>query len=68
MKNMFLNIYCHFPRFCQPSWWRYVLSANSLTNAWCRAKGHPAGIVFYNPGGLEPDTKCSNCEEDIGGC
>ena len=32
----------------------------------CRWQGHPKGIVFNNPGGLEPDTHCSNCGEDIG--
>lgn len=32
---------------------------------WCRLRGHP-GIIFYNAGGMEPDTRCSRCMEDIG--
>ena len=31
----------------------------------CRAKGHPAGRVFYNPGGFEPDNSCKNCGDEI---
>ncbi len=32
---------------------------------WCRFRGHP-GIVFYNPGGFEPDMHCTRCGEDTG--
>lgn len=32
----------------------------------CRAKGHPKGEVFYNPGGYEPDHHCQTCGEEIG--
>jgi hypothetical protein len=32
---------------------------------WCRLRGHP-GTIFYNPGGMEPDNRCSRCLEDIG--
>lgn len=32
---------------------------------WCRLRGHP-GIIFYNAGGMEPDTRCERCLEDIG--
>lgn len=32
----------------------------------CRAKGHPKGEVFYNPGGYEPDHHCQTCGEDLG--
>lgn len=38
-------------------WWRVIR---------CRWRGHPAGIVFYNPGGLEPDTTCRECGDNIG--
>ena len=38
-------------------WWRVIR---------CRWLGHPAGIVFYNPGGLEPDTTCRECGDNIG--
>ena len=33
---------------------------------WCRYKGHPNGIVFYNAGGEEPDTSCKDCGDEIG--
>jgi len=57
------------------AWWRYLLGKSN--NRWpdrglgaylrrvvCRARGHPAGIVFFNPGGLEPNMSCRNCGED----
>ena len=31
----------------------------------CRAMGHPAGQIFYNPGGLEPDDRCQVCGDYI---
>lgn len=31
----------------------------------CRAMGHPAGEVFYNSGGLEPDDRCAQCGDYI---
>jgi len=33
---------------------------------WCRMRNHPAGVVWYNPNGYEPDMTCKNCGEDIG--
>ncbi|MEK6833381.1 MAG: hypothetical protein AABY32_05015 [Nanoarchaeota archaeon] len=49
------------------SWWEYLLEkCEGWDNFWCRVKGHPHGIVFYNPNGLEPDTHCKDCGEDIG--
>ncbi len=36
------------------------------THFWCRFRGHPCGVVFYNPGGWEPDMSCKNCGEELG--
>jgi len=33
---------------------------------WCRVQGHQHGVIWYNPGGSEPDMRCSNCLEDQG--
>lgn len=33
---------------------------------WCRLRGHPCGMVFYNPGGTEPDYHCKDCGDEIG--
>lgn len=32
----------------------------------CRALYHPSGEIFYNPGGFEPDSRCSLCGDYIG--
>lgn len=51
-------------------WWRYLLEKprhyNILKVALCRARAHPAGVVWYNPAGLEPDMHCRNCGDDLG--
>lgn len=39
------------------NWFRVIL---------CRFKGHPAGVWFYNPTGLEPDMTCKGCGDDLG--
>lgn len=36
-----------------------------LKGVWCRATGH-RGIEFFNPGGLEPNTNCRGCGENLG--
>lgn len=33
---------------------------------WCRWRNHPAGVVWYNPNGLEPDMHCKFCGDDLG--
>ena len=38
---------------------------NYLDRCECRAKGHPAGVVWYS-NGLEPDMHCKGCGEDLG--
>lgn len=55
------------------SWWKYLLSNPSddidrWTSFWCRARNHPAGVIWYNfnPYRLEPDMCCKNCGDDLG--
>jgi hypothetical protein len=33
---------------------------------WCRFRGHPYGVIWYNPNGMEPDMTCTNCYDDLG--
>jgi hypothetical protein len=57
------------PCWLTPSWWAYMLRRPDSPNwgaSWlerfaCRWQGHPAGPVFYNVGGLEPDDRCKSC-------
>jgi len=49
-----IHVYC-----CDPWWWRIKV-------IWCRAKGHPKGVVYFNPGGWEPDMRCKECGDDLG--
>jgi hypothetical protein len=60
-----------FTRWFTSSWYEYLFSKpwmDKLTFRMliCRIKGHPAGVAFYNPSGLEPDMTCRNCGEDLG--
>jgi hypothetical protein len=58
------------------AWWKYVLAHvdTRYNDEWfyrwrvyfCRIRGHPYGVVFYNPNGYEPDMTCRNCGEDLG--
>lgn len=61
-------------------WWKYLLRKpnqneggwfldgwdDPVKRIWCRIKGHPCGMIYYNAGGLEPDTRCKNCWDEIG--
>lgn len=52
-------------------WWKYLLekphyTSNRSRSFWCRAKGHPAGPVYHNICGTEPDWHCLNCGDDLG--
>lgn len=53
-------------------WWQYVLEkrvsndVSWFTTIWCRMRGHPEGIVFYNFSGYEPDYSLKNCGDDLG--
>ena len=60
---------------CPKSWWwrhwedHYLppaLFGNYLSRCLCRARNHPAGVYWYNVGGLEPDMQCRGCGEDLG--
>lgn len=49
-------------------WWSYLLRKpdnEDFCGFWerffCRAKGHPKGMIFYNPMGSEPDGRCKIC-------
>lgn len=37
-----------------------------FTVIWCRFRGHPRGIIWYNLNGLEPDMTCKGCGDDLG--
>lgn len=53
-------------RWLRISWWNYLLKdCKSIRQFFCRIKGHEH-VVWYNPGGDEPDMHCSNCGEDLG--
>jgi len=45
--------------------WLYLF-AGLFSRAWCRWRGHPAGVFWYNPSGMEPDMRCKGCGEDLG--
>lgn len=48
-------------------WYVYLFKGcTGLTNLICRIKGHPYGVVWYNPNTLGPDMRCKNCNEDLG--
>lgn len=55
-------------------WYKYLFSNLSefddgyfhkLQVIYCRMKGHPAGPVWYNPSGWEPDMTCKNCGDQL---
>ena len=57
----------HWTRWLTVSWWQYLLTdCKGWENFWCRAKGHPCGVVWYNAGGDEPDMRCQDCGENLG--
>ena len=31
----------------------------------CRWRNHPDGPIYYNHWGTEPDSRCSNCGDDL---
>jgi len=52
-------------------WYKYLLAPKAKdipwrTVVWCRMHGHPKGVVWYNPGELEPDMHCKTCYDDLG--
>ena len=53
-------------------WWKYLLEeprdkhyTSSWKRFWCRARGHPSGCWYYNPGGSEPDYRCMDCGDEL---
>lgn len=61
------------------SWWAYLFGPMNRVRyndewfwrmrvVWCRLRGHPGGVVWFNPNasGYEPDMTCKNCGEDLG--
>lgn len=46
--------------------WRYCWEAKSWRQFWCRARNHPNGVWYFNPGGTEPDMRCVDCGENLG--
>jgi len=58
------------------SWWKYLFhkpfedyNGGKLKSFFitviCRSRGHPYGVVYYNPNELEPDMTCKNCGDDL---
>lgn len=62
----------YWPLWLQPSWYEYLFGAQTNKRRptwemiWCRTTSHKPGIVFFNPGGLEPDSHCRGCAENLG--
>jgi hypothetical protein len=46
--------------------WSWLWGETKPERILCRLRGHPKGMIFYNPGGYEPDGRCKTCGEDIG--
>jgi hypothetical protein len=56
-------------------WWAYLLAKRKRRDRkycsrwslfWCRVRNHPAGVIWYDASGDEPDMHCQNCGEDLG--
>lgn len=58
------------PKWLTIKWWKYLFEtpryAGILKTAICRAKGHPAGVWWYDLNDIEPDMHCKNCGDDLG--
>jgi len=53
------------------SFLKYLFEKKSPYYSWfevilCRFRKHPAGVVWYNVNGLEPDMTCKGCGDDLG--
>lgn len=65
--NWFTRFACALPNWFTPWWWRYLLTdCRGWANFWCRVRGHPYPVVWYTVYRLEPDMRCTNCDEDLG--
>jgi hypothetical protein len=52
-------------------WYNYLFEEKDPDYSWwqvlkCRMFGHPAGVWWYNPNGLEPDMHCKGCGDNLG--
>lgn len=72
---MILPLRCLFwaLRWFHKDWWAYLFEkprdpgyCSWFTRLRCRLTGHPDGVWWYNPGGLEPNMKCKRCADDLG--
>jgi len=62
-----------FTKWLSIEWWKYLFAPRNrnsdlskIKTVICRARNHPAGVRWYNPGGIEPDMHCRNCGDDLG--
>ena len=53
-------------------WYHYLFRkaddpgyCSNLRRLWCRIKGHPNGVWWYTPHGLEPDYHCVDCGDEL---
>jgi hypothetical protein len=61
-------------RWIMPWWWQYLFypvtskydKRLTLAILWCRVRGHPYGVAWYNHHGDEPDMSCNGCGENLG--
>ncbi len=48
-------------------WWDFLLEGGfQWRRFYCRLRGHPYPVVWFNPTGMEPDMTCSNCGDYLG--
>lgn len=47
-------------------WYKYLFEKpiNVITFI-CRLKGHPNGIIYFNPSGFEPNYQCKDCGDEL---
>jgi len=55
-----------FHRADNPRWCHHNIIIDFCIRFSCRLHKHPCGSVYYNPGGLEPDSRCKNCGDYLG--
>jgi hypothetical protein len=54
LKELFKYLFA--PKDPEVSWFVTIM---------CRYNGHPAGPIWYNPSGDEPDYTCRCCGDDL---
>ena len=50
---------------------KYLFSRKDSDYTWmevilCRLRNHPAGVIWHNLNGLEPDMTCKGCGDNLG--